>query len=73
MSEQALFHPIRRRLVAWTVLVVSLILLLLGASVYLTLSHSLLSQVDRDLVSRGARGPGHHVASARRPSARRRA
>jgi signal transduction histidine kinase len=53
MSEQALFNPIRRRLVAWTVLVVSLILLLLGTSVYLTLSHSLMDQVDRDLISRG--------------------
>jgi signal transduction histidine kinase len=53
MSEQALFNPIRRRLVAWTVLVVSMILLLLGAAVYLTLSHSLMDQVDRDLVSRG--------------------
>ncbi len=52
MSEQALFNPIRRRLVAWTVLVVSLILLLLGTSVYLTLSHSLIDQVDRDLISR---------------------
>ena len=53
MREQDLFHPIRRRLVAWTVLVVSLILLLLGSSVYLTLSHSLLNQIDRDLITRG--------------------
>ncbi|HEY2596296.1 MAG TPA: HAMP domain-containing sensor histidine kinase, partial [Chloroflexota bacterium] len=53
MSEQALFNPIRRRLVGWIVLVVSLILLLLGASVYLTLSNSLLGQVDQGLNSRG--------------------
>ena len=30
-----------------------LFLLLLGASVYLTLSHSLIAQVDRDLIIRG--------------------
>ena len=52
MHEAALFGPIRRRLVAWTVLVLGVILLLLGSSVYLTLSRSLLAQVDRDLVGR---------------------
>jgi signal transduction histidine kinase len=53
MNEQALFNPIRRRLVGWTVLVVSTILLVLGVAVYTTLSHSLMDQVDRDLTSRG--------------------
>jgi signal transduction histidine kinase len=52
MNEQALFTPIRRRLVAWAFLVVGVILLLLGSSVYATLSHSLMDQVDRNLVSR---------------------
>ncbi|MBV9324030.1 MAG: hypothetical protein JO352_09620, partial [Chloroflexi bacterium] len=51
MSEHALFTPIRRRLVAWAVLVLALIMLLLGSAVYLTLSRSLLDQVDRNLVS----------------------
>ena len=32
MHEAALFGPIRRRLVAWTVLVLGVILLLLGSS-----------------------------------------
>ncbi|MBV9578879.1 MAG: hypothetical protein JO057_09840, partial [Chloroflexi bacterium] len=74
MSEQALFNPIRRRLVAWTVLVVSLILVLLGTSVYLSLSHSLMDQVDRDLISRSNQalentsappdGPPHPAAHA---------
>jgi signal transduction histidine kinase len=58
MSEQALFTPIRRRLVAWIVLVVSVILLLLGTSVYLTVSHSLMSQVDQDLMSRNQQAVG---------------
>jgi two-component system, OmpR family, sensor histidine kinase CiaH len=52
VNEQALFNRIRRRLVAWAVVVVSVILLLLGAAVYVTLSHSLMDQVDRDLVTR---------------------
>lgn len=52
MTEQALFTPIRRRLVGWTVLVVSVILLLLGTTVYLTLSRSLLDQIDQNLIGR---------------------
>jgi signal transduction histidine kinase len=52
MNEQTLFNRIRLRLVAWTVLVVSVILLLLGAAVYATVSQSLMAQVDNDLVSR---------------------
>ncbi|MBV9597185.1 MAG: hypothetical protein JOZ87_09990 [Chloroflexi bacterium] len=58
MNEQALFTPIRRRLVAWTVVVVSVILLLLGTSVYLTVSQSLMSQVDQDLMSRNQQAVG---------------
>jgi signal transduction histidine kinase len=59
MSEQALFTPIRRRLVAWTVVVVSVILLLLGASVYLSVSQSLMNQVDQDLMSRNQQAVGN--------------
>ena len=64
MQEQALFIPIRRRLVAWTVLVVSIIVLLLGTTVYLTVSHSLMSQVDADLLTRNQQvlGPGAGAA-----------
>jgi signal transduction histidine kinase len=58
MTQQALFTPIRRRLVAWTVAVVSVILLLLGTSVYLTVSHSLMTQVDQDLISRNQQAVG---------------
>src|SRR5947209_20162492 len=60
MQEKALFIPIRRRLVAWTVLVVSVIVLLLGTSVYLTVSRSLMRQVDADLLARNEQvlGPG---------------
>lgn len=45
-----LFTPIRWRLVAWTVLVLTLILLVLGAAVYFAVSRSLLEAVDRNLV-----------------------
>jgi signal transduction histidine kinase len=74
MNEQALFTPIRRRLVGWTVLVVSVILLLLGTCVYLTVSRSLMDQVDRDLLTRndqaigmvnpGPGGPPHQAPRA---------
>ena len=65
MNEHALFNPIRRRLVGWAVLVLGLIMVLLGTSVYLTLSGSLVDQVDRNLMARSdqafspAGGPGH--------------
>ena len=65
MNEHALFNPIRRRLVGWAVLVLGLIMVLLGTSVYLTLSRSLVDQVDRNLMARSdqafgpAGGPGH--------------
>ena len=51
MHERALFTPIRWRLVAWTLLIVGLILALLGTSIYFTLSKSLTDQVDRNLAA----------------------
>jgi signal transduction histidine kinase len=47
-----MFSQIRWRLVAWTMLVLALILLALGAAVYAASSRALLEQVDRNLVSR---------------------
>jgi signal transduction histidine kinase len=58
MNEQALFTPIRRRLVGWTVLVVSVILLLLGTCVYMSVSRSLMEQVDRDLLAHNDQAMG---------------
>jgi signal transduction histidine kinase len=49
---QSLFARIRWRLVGWNTLVLGLILVLLGASVYVALSRSLLDEVDRNLLSR---------------------
>ena len=60
VHEQALFTPIRRRLVAWTVLVVSVLLLVLGTSIYVMLSQSLMDQVDHDLITRNAHPGGSH-------------
>jgi two-component system, OmpR family, sensor histidine kinase CiaH len=48
-----MFRRIRFRLVAWTVLVLVLILVVLGATVYLAAERTLLQQVDRNLASRG--------------------
>ena len=56
MHERALFTPIRRRLVAWTLLIVGLILALLGTSIYVTLAGSLTDQVDRSLASQSDPG-----------------
>src|SRR5438105_4570991 len=47
-----MFARIRWRLVAWTMLVLALILLALGSAVYLALSRTLLGEVDRNLASR---------------------
>lgn len=47
-----MFAQIRWRLVAWTMLVLALILAALGTAVYLAAQRSLLDQVDRSLVSR---------------------
>jgi two-component system sensor histidine kinase CiaH len=44
-----LFTRIRWRLVGWTMLIVGLILVLLGATVYVALSRSLTDEVDRNL------------------------
>jgi two-component system, OmpR family, sensor histidine kinase CiaH len=52
MNERALFIRIRWRLVGWTMLIVGLILVLIGSSIYVTLSRSLIDQVDRNLVAR---------------------
>jgi hypothetical protein len=59
-GSQALFTPIRRRLVAWTMLILGSILVLLGASVYVTMSRSLMDQVDRNLVGHGPGRPPDH-------------
>ncbi len=49
---QALFARIRWRLVGWNMLILGMILVLLGGSVYAALSRSLLDEVDRNLLSR---------------------
>src|SRR5216683_5017092 len=49
---QALFARIRWRLVGWNMLILGLIVVLLGTSVYVALSRSLLDEVDRNLLSR---------------------
>ena len=49
---QVLFARIRWRLVRWNLLILGLILVLLGASVYAALTRSLLDEVDRNLFSR---------------------
>src|ERR1700704_2935101 len=47
----ALFTRIRWRLVGWTMLILGLILVLLGTTVYVALSRSLLDEVDRNLTT----------------------
>jgi signal transduction histidine kinase len=49
---ESLFARIRWRLVGWNMLILALILALLGGTVYVALSRSLLEEVDRNLVSR---------------------
>ena len=49
-----MFARTRWHLVAWTMLVVGLILAVLGAAVYAAMSGSILAQVDRHLASRAA-------------------
>jgi signal transduction histidine kinase len=49
---QALFARIRWRLVGWNMLILGLILVLLGGSIYVALSRSLLDEVERNLLSR---------------------
>src|ERR1700694_2807216 len=48
---KGLFARIRWRLVGWTMLILVLILGLLGTTVYVALSRSLLAEVDRSLMS----------------------
>jgi signal transduction histidine kinase len=49
---QSLIARIRWRLVGWNILILALILGLLGTSVYVALTRSLLDEVDRNLFSR---------------------
>jgi signal transduction histidine kinase len=51
-SMKSMFNRIRWRLVAWTMLVVGLILLVLGTAVHVAVARSLLDQIDRNLASR---------------------
>jgi signal transduction histidine kinase len=53
-SRESVFTQIRWRLVGWSMLVLGLILLVVGGTVYLTLSRSLLTQIDANLAGRGA-------------------
>jgi len=48
-----MFARTRRRLLGWNLVVLSLILLVVGVAVYLLLSHSLMAEVDRNLMSHG--------------------
>src|SRR5439155_21797086 len=70
-----MFARIRWRLGAWTVAVLATILLVLGGVVYLTLSRSLMAEVDRvlavraDELGRRSRGPGED-GRAERPGYR---
>ena len=50
-SMNGMFARIRWRLVAWTMLILGIILVLLGTTVYVALSRSLLDEVDRTLMS----------------------
>lgn len=52
IGTRRLFTRIRWQLVAWTFFTVGLILLVLGTTVYVALSRSLLNQVDQSLISR---------------------
>jgi signal transduction histidine kinase len=58
----AIFVPIRWRLVAWTMAVLTIILLVLGTAVYFALERILLVQVDRVLASR-AEDAEHNFAA----------
>ena len=48
---QGLFARIRWRLVGWNIVILALILGLLGTSVYVALSRTLLDEVDRTLLT----------------------
>ena len=51
-GSDAMFAPIRWRLVAWTVMIVGILLVTVGTAVYAAMSRSLLNQVDRYLAAR---------------------
>ncbi|MGI9147523.1 MAG: sensor histidine kinase [Chloroflexota bacterium] len=65
---QGLFARIRWRLVGWNMLILGLILVLLGTSVYVALSRSLLDEVDRSLLSRSEQAGPILFSPPRRPS-----
>src|SRR5690348_18250584 len=62
-----MFTRIRWRLVAWTMAVLTLILLTLGTAIYAALSHALLDQVDRNLASRSDQAAANLDTFARSP------
>ena len=62
---KGLFARIRWRLVGWNMLILGLILVLLGTSVYAALSRSLLDEVDRNLLSRSEQAQA--IFGPRRP------
>jgi two-component system sensor histidine kinase CiaH len=64
---QGLFARIRWRLVGWNMLILGLILVLLGTSVYAALSRSLLDEVDRNLFSRSEQAGPSLFPPPRRP------
>jgi two-component system, OmpR family, sensor histidine kinase CiaH len=64
---QVLFARIRWRLVGWNMLILGLILVLLGTSVYAALSRSLLDEVDRNLFSRSEQAIPVLFGPPRRP------
>ncbi len=49
-----MFTGIRRHLLGWNLLILGLILVAVGIAVYVTLSHSLINEVDRNLASRSS-------------------
>ncbi|MDQ6671640.1 MAG: cell wall metabolism sensor histidine kinase WalK [Chloroflexota bacterium] len=64
---QVLFARIRWRLVGWNMLILGLILVVLGTSVYAALSRSLLDEVDRGLLSRSEQAGPILFPPAHRP------
>src|SRR6266516_2690652 len=60
-----MFAQTRWRLVAWTMLVLGVLLLVLGTAVYFAVSRTLLNQVDRNLASRSEQAAPIFEASAR--------
>jgi two-component system, OmpR family, sensor histidine kinase CiaH len=67
----AAFARIRWRLVAWTMLVLGLILFAVGTAVYVALGQALLAAVDRDLAGRAEQAAGEAVSLVRGGGPRR--